>query len=436
MKAYLWKTGRIISPFMDPVGESLICNRPLRDHQERTLTSFGLEVVETEDPCGIADDSYLLIRDDLYVAPVALKRFLDRVRASGGPGACAVESGPFTAFTGFIQDLRTVPDPETGKPLTVYGLYACRGPLEHPEALSSLPPLRIEAQQKAFPIEPGNFMPASVEIRFAPAFSDTILLHVCHWVHIWLLNLIVLGDELLRTFTASKLKMILRALSAFTLNKHKIASRFVVKGKGCDIHPTATVQGCILGDHVSVGPYSLVQGCILGNNVKIIEHSVIVASVLGEGVSTCPRGHSKFCVVYPRTSLGRMHACLIGRNVFMASLAYFFDVKLKGTIKLQHEGKMVDTGMNFLGGCVGHDAVVGPDVWIASGREIPNGAMVVKNPGEVIYKVSPNLPRMEPACVWHSELRTVARIPPPDESRDAPGDISEVSPPPTESDAG
>jgi carbonic anhydrase/acetyltransferase-like protein (isoleucine patch superfamily) len=411
MKAYLWKTGKRVSPFQDPVGESQICNVSLRTHQERTLVAQGLSVGEIEDPSGIQDPEYLLIRDDLFFAPVALKRFLDRTRETGTPGACAMESGPFTEFTGFIQDLKTAPDPETGKPLTVYGLYYCQGPLEGAEALGSFPPVRIESRQKAFPINPGDFMPASVEVRFAPAFADAILFHVCHWVHIWLLNLIALGDELLRTFTGSKLTMILRALSAFSLNKHKIASRFVVKGKGCDIHPTATVQGCILGDKVSIGPYSLVQGCILGNNVKIIEHSVIIASVLGDDVSTCPRGHSKLCVVYPKTSLGRMHACLIGRNVFMASLAYFFDIKLKGTIKLRHGGRIVDTGMNFLGGCVGHDAVVGPDVWIASGREIPNGAMVVKNPREVIFTIPPDLPRMEPASVWNSELRPVTRIP-------------------------
>jgi carbonic anhydrase/acetyltransferase-like protein (isoleucine patch superfamily) len=430
VKAYLWKTGKSIPPFLDPVGESQILNVPLRTHQERTLAAQGLSVAETGDPSGIPDAEYLLIRDDLFFAPVALERFLDRVRKTGAPGVCAVESGPFTEFTGFIQDLRTAPDPETGKPLTLYGLYYCRGPLGSEEALGSLPPVRIEALQKAFPIHPGEFMPASVEVRFAPAFSDAILFHVCHWVHIWLLNLLALGDELLRAFTGSKLTMVLRALSAFSLNKHKIASRFVIKGKGCDIHPTATVQGCILGDKVSIGPYSLVQGCILGNNVKIIEHSIIFASVLGDDVSTCPRGHSKLCVVYPKTSLGRMQACLIGRNVFMASLAYFFDIKFKGTIKLRHEGRIVDTGMNFLGGCVGHDAVVGPDVWIASGREIPNGAMVVKNPREVIFKTQPDLPRMEPASVWNRELRPVTRIPPAPETQEEDQEAPSLSPGP------
>ena len=77
----------------------------------------------------------------------------------------------------------------------------------------------------------------------------------------------------------------------------------------------------------------------------------------------------------------------------------------------------MDTGMNFPGGCVGHGSIVGPDVWIASGREVPNGAMVVKNPRKIIFKIPPDLPRMEPASVWDSDLRTVPRIPAPDGSR-------------------
>ena len=419
MKAYLWKTGRILSPFQDPAGDTLICNVTLRDHQTRALESQGLEVAEVKDPSTLTDDEYLLIKDDLFFTKIALKRFLTKIRETGTSGACAMESGPFTDFTGFIQDLRTASDPETGVPVIVYGFYYCKGPLESVQSLESLPPLRIEAEQKAFPIKPGEFLPSTVDVKFTPAFTDAILFHVCHWVHIWLLNLIVLGDELLRTFTANKFKLVLRALSAFSLNKHKIASRFVIKGKGCDIHPTATVQASVLGDRVTVGPYSIVQGCILGDDVKINEQSIIIGTVFGEGTSTCPRGWSKLCVTYPKTSAGRMHACLIGRNVFMASLAYFFDVKFQGTIKVWHEGNMVDTGMNFLGGCVGHNAIIGPDCWLASGREVPNGAMIIKNPKEVISSIPPDLPAKAPSICLDSELVPVRSLTSPEEKKNS-----------------
>ena len=419
MKAYLWKTEKTISPFQDPVGDTLICNVALKDHQHRILESQGLEVAETKDPCTLVDEEYLLIRDDLFFTRVALKRFLKKIREKGEPGAGAMESGPFTDFTGFMQDLRTVWDPETQTPVTVYGLYYCRGPLESARAVESLPPLIIEAEQKAFPIKPGDFLPSTVDVKFTPAFTNVILFHVCHWTHIWLLNLLALGDELIRAFTANKFKLVLRALSAFSLNRHKIASRFVIKGKGCDIHPTATVQASILGDRVTVGPYSVVQGSILGDDVKINEQSIIIGTVFGEGTSTCIRGCSKLCVAYPRTSTGRMQGCLIGRNVFMASLAYFFDVKLQGTIKVWHNGRMVDTGMNFLGGCVGHNAIIGPDCWIASGREVPNGAMIIKNPKEVIATIPPDLPSGDPSICQNSKLVPVRNLPSsPEEKKD------------------
>ena len=411
MKAYRFKSGIVISPFQDPVGDSLILNRPLRDHQKRLLEASGLELVEINEPSSIQDEECILIRDDLYVSRAALERFIKKARAVGASGACALEKGPFTDFTGFIQDLPARKDPASGKECVLYGLYYLRGTRLETGTLDTLPPLTIEAQQRAFPIEPGTFMPSSVEIRFAPAYTDAVIMHIRHWTHLWLLNLLALGDRLLETFLASRLRLFLRALSAFSFNKHKIADRFVVKGKHCDIHPTAVVQGSILGDHVQVGPFCVIQGCVLGDHVKVSEQTIIMGSILGDRVSTCPRGWIKFCVVYPGSSTGRMHACLIGRDVFMASLAYFFDVKLQGTIKVLHQGKHVDTGMNFLGGCVGHGATIGPDTWLASGREVPNGAMIVKNPADVISVIPPDLPPREPLAVSGGVLTRVRDLP-------------------------
>jgi len=415
MKGFIWRTGIKISPFQDTIADSLILNRPLRDHQRETLTSLGLDVAEVDDPGSIKDEEYILVKDNLYFTRTALERFMKKALSSRTPGACALEKGPFTEFTKFIQDLRIEKDPATGKDAVIFGLYYMNGKSLDATAIEGLPPVVIEAEQKAFPIEQGTFMPSSVEVQFTPAYTDATLMHICHWTHLWLLNLMTLGNTLLTTFVGSKLRVALRALSAFSLNKHKIANRFVVKGKHCDIHPTAVVQGSILGNHVQIGPYCVVQGCILGDHVKVSEQSIIVGSVFGERVSTCPRGWVKLCVVYPGSSTGRMHACLIGRNVFMASLAYFFDVKLKGTIKVLHNGRHVDTGMNFLGGCVGHEAVIGPDTWLASGREIPNGAMIMKNPNEIISIVPPDLPPKQPLTVRNGVL---SRVEDPSSRRD------------------
>ncbi len=412
MKAYRWKSDLRISPFQDPVADSLILNQPLHEYQKQLFSSFGFELVDVDDPDAIDDEAYLLIRDNLYVSHRALERFLKKAVARGASsGACALARGPFTDFTGFIQDLPHGTDPSTGTECVSYGLYYIKGKHLSKEQLSELPPIVIEAQQKAFPIEPGTFMPSSVEIRFSPAYADAILMHICHWTHLWLLNLLALGTTLLDTFLGSRLRLVLRALSAFAFNKHKIANRFVVKGRRCDIHPTAVVQGSILGDDVHIGPYCVIQGSLLGNHVKVSEQTIIMGSILGDRVSTCPRGWIKLCVVYPGSATGRMHACLIGRDVFMASLAYFFDVKLKGTIKVFHQGKQVDTGMNFLGGCVGHGATIGPDTWLASGREVPNGAMIVKNPADVISIIPPDLPAREPLTVMGGILRRVRDLP-------------------------
>jgi len=391
MKAYLWKTGIEIRPFQDPVGDCLIANRALRDHQRETLAACGLQVQETDDPTAIRDPEFLLVKDNLFFSRIALERFLGEVRRRGTAGACALEKGPFTEFTGFIQNLRNETDPETRKDLVVYGLYHVRGAVARSGELDRLPPIRIRADQRSFPVEPGEVMPASVDVRFTPAFSEAALLHVCHWVHLWLANLMALGISLQETFLRSRVRMILRALSAFSFSKHKIASRFVVKGRRCDIHPTAVVQGCILGDDVKIGPYAVVQGSLIGNRVRIPEQAIIVGSVMGDRTSTCNRGVQRLCVLYPGSSGGKNQGCVFGRDVFVADFAFFIDIKLKGTIRVFHEGRFEDTGMNFLGSCVGHESIISPGTWIDTGREFPNRSVVMQDPGHIISRIPPEL---------------------------------------------
>jgi len=436
MKAYIWKTGRRLSPFQDPVGEVLILNRPLREHQESALRSSGLEVAETVDPCSIKDEEFLLVSDDLYLSPVAIERFLKRIRETRKPGACALESGPFVDFTGFAQDHR-VETVDGGKAAHVFGLSYCQGPIPTPDFLESLPPVVITAQQKPLPVDPRQFFPSTVEVNFAGAYTDAILIHVRHWVHLWLANLFCLGSDLLHAFTGNKLLFLLRALSALSFNKHRIFSRFVIRGRDCDIHPTAVVEGCILGNRVSIGAFSLVRGCILADGVKVNEHSIVALSVLGSGASTSPRGWTKFSVVYPNSNTPghALQGCLVGRNVFMATPSYLYDLKIKGTIKVKHEGRLVDTKLSFLGSCVGHNAIVGPDTWIASGSEIPNGAVLVKKPSEIISSVPEDLPDGEYLTCEDATLHPVRRLPSTQPGSDAakgsePAHTSDTKPEP------
>ncbi len=405
MKAYIWKTRTLISPFMDAVGDALICNITLEQRQRQTLQAEGFEVVETDDPACITDSEFLLVRDDLYFCATALRRFLAASAEAQETCACALQQGPFTDFTQFLQDLRSGDDAASGARLMAYGLYRCRGPVQPEQLMHSVPLVRIEAKQSAKPIEAGSFLPETMEVTFTPAFSDATLLHVRHWTHLWLLNLLVLVDTLRKAFTSSKLKLILRVLSAFSLQKHKIAQRFVIKGKGCKIHPTAMVQGCILGDNVQIGAFSMVQGCILGNGVQVGEQSILTGSVFGDGVMSCPRGWSKLCVIYPGTRSGRIQASLIGRNVFLSSIARLLDIKFGGTIKVPHQGRVEDTGMNFLGACVGHESRLGAGVWLAAGRDIPNGTVIVKNAKDVYTRSDDELP--ESMAYWIEDGRLV-----------------------------
>ncbi len=63
----------------------------------------------------------------------------------------------------------------------------------------------------------------------------------------------------------------------------------------------------------------------------------------------------------------------------------------------------------MLGVCIGPEARVAAGIWVASGREIPAGALLVKPPGEIATKIG-QPPRDEAQVVVDG---AVVPLPPP-----------------------
>jgi hypothetical protein len=83
-----------------------------------------------------------------------------------------------------------------------------------------------------------------------------------------------------------------------------------------------------------------------------------------------------------------MQASLLGENAGAFTNSYFYDVNFARNVRVMRLGRAVDSGSKVLGVCLGEGARVAAGVWVASGREIPAGALLVKPPGEVVTSVS------------------------------------------------
>jgi hypothetical protein len=82
-----------------------------------------------------------------------------------------------------------------------------------------------------------------------------------------------------------------------------------------------------------------------------------------------------------------MQACVLGRRVVTTPASYSLDVNLDGEVRVMLDGRLHGTGTRHLGSAYGHDSRVAPGVFLAPGRAIPNGSVVIKDPSEIVTRV-------------------------------------------------
>jgi acetyltransferase-like isoleucine patch superfamily enzyme len=219
-----------------------------------------------------------------------------------------------------------------------------------------------------------------------------------HWVHVLWLNQIAFGIRWMELLARRPLWAVLRALSAWSLDPERIFGRMVARGRGTSIHPTASVSASILGKNVRIGAHATVRNSIIGDGAILQDHASLVSSVVGAGCLVTENTFLVSCVSYPEASLGnyKLQVSLIGRGAYVNAWAGFIDAKFRGSVMVAHKGALASTERSFLGSVIGHRAKVGAKILIQPGREIPNDAVIVMRPDEVVSLIPPGLPAGRP----------------------------------------
>ena len=171
-------------------------------------------------------------------------------------------------------------------------------------------------------------------------------------------------------------------------------AKLVTRGTGCDIHPKAIVEASTLGNDVTIGAGAIVRYCHVGDGATISDQCHVSSSVIGAGASVSRTGILMGMVLYPGANTGHpgFQLSVLGRDTFMGSEVVLADFKPDGDVMVHHRGELVSTGTRLLGCAVGHDCRFLFRAAFYSGREIPNGLMVIGSPQEIIMKVPPGLP--------------------------------------------
>ena len=373
MKAYMLKTDKRIEPFGDHPGNCLIVNKPLKEHQEEVLEGLKIDLVTVASESEIRDQQeHLAFGDHLYFTPEFLREFITRSRRAGGKTVAALKPGLGTLRTVVkTQEVAILPDR-----------------VEYD--LRYVPAGQPEGKCQAITIDPGDLQdgipfPSHLfgDFSYNVPLTDKLVTQIDHWTNLWSANIATLLAEGARLKNSPKLRLLKLALKARSTNQWKVLRQINKIGHGCDIHPTAYIEGCTIGNNVKIGAMAVVRESVVGDGAYIANNASVELSVIGEHCALQGGAVVQYSVLYPGvlTTTHFVNASMCGRDSFIAAGAVPTDFRFDGnSVTVMKNNAKVDTGNSFLGACLGHGAYMGSGCILAPGRAVPNGLKIT--PGD------------------------------------------------------
>jgi carbonic anhydrase/acetyltransferase-like protein (isoleucine patch superfamily) len=396
MRCYLNETGTRLEPFLDPVGQSPIANRSLLDWQRRVAKASGLELVEDGgEPVGPC----LLWSDDLFVTHGLMKAFLEALDSAPEDRVCAlrVEGSVQLGQSGALQDVPIEPGSDGSADGSFPLWYLPPGTRGPPPEPGSCHPVVVRPKEKIVRVPVPEHWFGEPELVLP--LTKQVALRLGHWSHLLAVNRLAWALDWLELprwrLGWLGLGVLIRAVIPTRARLLRAASRI---GKGCEIHPTAVIEGSILEPGVRVGPFAVVRFSRVGQGSWIQDHGKLTLSVLGERSLVSAGSTVNLCLGHDQASFSQilMQLSVLGRRSITTGGGFLMDMRFDGEVRVLHQGRPQGIGSRFLGSAIGHDAVLGTGFWIAPGRSIPNGAVVVRDPAQVVRRVPE---RVEPGTV-------------------------------------
>jgi len=380
MNAYMVLTNRTIEPFGDHPGDCLIVNKPLFTHQQVALTSEKLLLVPVDDPTTIEDaNEHLVFSDSLYFTPELLHEFIERSRPLRRRTRAALRPGIST-----LRSMTVTQNVEVHEDYIAYSLFYV--PAEaHRDRDAQV--VAIDTDQTFESIPMPTHMAESGEYRVP--VTNKLLVQVEHWTSLYAANIATLLAKVATVMNRPKLSLLLMAMKAGSFNKWNILRQANQIGRGCDIHPTAYIEGSTIGNNVKIGAMVVVRESIVGDHSYIANNAAVELSAIGENSQLQGGAVVQYSVLYPGafTFAKGINASFLGRDTFVADGASLADFRFDGrSVTVMKDGERVDTGNTYLGACLGHGVYIGSGCVVAPGRAIPNGMHISPEESRIITR--------------------------------------------------
>jgi acetyltransferase-like isoleucine patch superfamily enzyme len=397
MPAFLVRVNDSVSPFGTPARDAWLLDTTLGAAAERTLRRAGLEPVhvdsleEAEARARESARGAIVTLDSVAFSPQLLRDFLRAAARTSGDTAlrCAVPPNAATDLLAHVTGLERVESKGGGGEVWTAPMYFLRGKASLASASVHVVPHKPSLVR--LPV-PKGFLGGAPEL--VVGVSESFLCNVSHWVHILRLNAtaIVVPWNERRRVGMSILGIawyLWRLLLSFPFVGGRILESFRMVDRKARVHHSAHIEGSVIRKGVDIGVGAVIKYSYIGEGAHIEDGAHVVGAVIGPGAFVSRQSVVVSSVLYPGSFAGQqlMQFSILGPDAIVLAMSNFFDLNLDRNIRVAHGTSVVDSGSRMLGACIGPRARIGGGVWVASGREIPADAFIVKDPAEVAFRI-------------------------------------------------
>lgn len=348
-KLYVLEQGRRIEVFDDPVADALVLGRRLSSWQAYAASNAGLELERVTSLDGLAPP-YFVMDEDVHVTTRYLTDFVAAAERAGKNAIAGIASNPV------IDDVANAhPRAQRVPGGVTYALRYVTNDDAPTPILLAMDDLQYSATR----------LPAAIQTNNPVYFCESTraILQIGSPLHVYQANM----------------HQNLERASGLLDGSNDI-------GKNCDIHPTAYLEGCTVGDGATIGAHAVLRWSDIGERAHVYDSVNMLRGVIGEGTTVHLQHRVVHAVTYPECFIisGALQFSIMGRASAIFA-AWITDARMdEKSVRTVVDGQVVDSGMRFLGALVGHGAKVTAGVVTAPGRVVPSGATIHPS-GQDVY---------------------------------------------------
>ena len=359
MRFYRLHSNQKIFGFGDPCADAPLLGLPLKTRQNLVVAEVDGVIIDIESETEVDDESYFIFNANTYFSPTVARFICNYVRQYPG-------SYEFVLADNRFNQRFVLPDAGFPSEYGRVGLFYRQR--QNPSAKSVVIEQKVYANHTPLPRQ------VVIEGMYHLDQCDSYVASVDTPFHLLQLNMAI---NINRSIGLRKIVPVAMAKRMKHLNTRlyflglKLANK---KGRGCKIHPTAVLEGVVLGDNVTIGAYAVVRLSSIGSGTTIEDQASVTYSVLGENNYIANKNHVSFCLTYDNVFLihGPYQFSIFGKDTAVFAVINC-DVRMdQQTIKVEGPNGLIDSRQYLLGVAYGHRSKIAGGNIVAPGRIIPN----------------------------------------------------------------